>query len=102
MHSGSSNQFGSYLRSTWLSPRRVRFWLLVLLILYTLLGFFALPWAVKSIAVNTVQDDFDRELQIESVRTNPFTLTLRIDELVLNDTDDVEMLSWDRLWVNFA
>lgn len=86
----------------WLSPRRIRFWLLVLLALYALLGFFALPWAVKSMAVNTAQEDFDRELQIETVRTNPFTLTLRIEGLVLKDTDDQDLVTWDRLFVNFA
>ncbi|RUO34834.1 DUF748 domain-containing protein [Aliidiomarina soli] len=95
MHSG-------YLRTKWASPRRVRFWLLVLLILYTLLGFFAVPWAVHYFATNTAEQDFDRELQIESVRANPFTLTLRVDGLVLNDIDEQELISLERLSVNFA
>ncbi|RUO31869.1 hypothetical protein CWE12_02410 [Aliidiomarina sedimenti] len=95
MHSG-------YLRTKWASPRRIRFWLLVLLSLYTLLGFFAVPWAVHYVATNTAEQDFDRELQIEAVRANPFTLTLRVDGLVLNDIDEQELISLDRLSVNFA
>ena len=102
MQSSSSGQFGGYLRNKWLSPRRVRFWLLLLLILYTLIGFFLVPRVVERIAKNTVEEDFGRELHIESVRTNPFTLTLRIDELVLHDTDDHELISFDRLSVDFA
>lgn len=88
--------------TTWVSPRRIRFWLLVLVILYALLGFFALPWAIQHIAVSTAQEDFDRELQIETVRTNPFTLTLRVDGLILQDTDNQELISWERLFVDFA
>jgi hypothetical protein len=86
----------------WLSPRRIRFWLLVLLVLYTLIGFFAVPWAVKSMAVKTAKEDFNRDLNIENVYTNPFTLKLHIDGLVLEDTDDQELVSWERLAVDFA
>ena len=102
MQSSSPGQFGGYLRSKWLSPRRVRFWLLLILILYTLIGFFVLPRVVERIAKNTAEEDLGRELQIENVRTNPFTLTLRIDELVLHDTDDHELVSFERLAVDFA
>ncbi|RUO25566.1 hypothetical protein CWE09_02195 [Aliidiomarina minuta] len=102
MHSVSPGQFGAYLRTKWASPRRIRFWLLILLILYTLLGFFAVPWAVEYMAVNTVEEDFERKLQIEKVRANPYTLTLRVDGLVLKDIDDQELISWERLSVDLA
>lgn len=100
MHGSSLNQFGNYLRKKWVSPRRIRFWLLVLIILYTLLGFFALPWIIQYVAVNTAKDDFERELRIESVHTNPYTLALRINGVALNDKDGRQLLGWGNLFVN--
>ncbi|RUO66343.1 protein of unknown function [Pseudidiomarina planktonica] len=102
MHSSSLNQFGSYVRTKWASPRRIRFWLLVLVIVYTLLGFFGLPWIIQSVAQSTVKEDFGRELRIESVQTNPYTLTLRINGVELDDTDNRQLLSWDQLFVDLA
>ncbi|NMT64967.1 DUF748 domain-containing protein [Marinobacter orientalis] len=95
-------RFGGYLRTKWASPRRLRFWLLVLVVLYTLLGFFALPWIIQSVAVSTVQEDFGRELRIESVQTNPYMLTLRIDGVELDDTDNRQLLGWNRLFIDLA
>lgn len=102
MHSGSLHRFGSYVRTKWASPRRIRFWLLVLVIVYTLLGFFGLPWIIQYVAQNTAQEDFGRELRIESIQTNPYTLTLRINGLELDDTDNQQLLGWNELFVDLA
>ncbi|WP_072795390.1 DUF748 domain-containing protein [Marinobacter antarcticus] len=102
MYSGLLRRFGGGLRTGWASPRRVRFWLLVLIILYTLLGFFALPWIIQYLAVNSAEKDFGRELRIEVVQANPFTLTLQIDGVELDDTDNRQLLGWDRLFIDLA
>ncbi|KKO48361.1 membrane protein [Arsukibacterium sp. MJ3] len=102
MYSSSLRQFGGYLQTHWGSPRRIRFWLLALVIAYTLLGFLVLPWLVRYLAVNTVQEDFGRELRIASVQANPFTLTLRIDGVALDDIDNQQLLSWDRLFIDLG
>ncbi|MGX5915168.1 DUF748 domain-containing protein [Aliidiomarina sp. Khilg15.8] len=102
MHSGSLHDFGSYLRKKWASPRRVRFWLVVLVILYTLLGFLVLPQLIHYLAENTAKEDFGRELRIESVRTNPYTLTLDVQGVELDDIDDRKLIGWDRLFVDLA
>lgn len=102
MSSSSVNRFGTYLRTKWVSPRRIRFWLLVLVIVYTLVGFFALPWVIQSVAENTAKDELGRELRIESVQTNPYTLTVRINGVELKDTDDQPLLSWGHLFVDLA
>ncbi|WP_341939049.1 DUF748 domain-containing protein [Marinimicrobium sp. C2-29] len=102
MHSGSTRRFGGYLRTQWLSPRRIRFWILLLILLYTLLGFFAVPWIVQYLAVNTAEEEFGRELRIGAVHANPYTLRLRIVELSLDDTDDRELLRWQQLDINLA
>ncbi|MGM0450963.1 MAG: DUF748 domain-containing protein [Pseudomonadota bacterium] len=102
MHSSSLRRFGGYLRTRWASPRRIRFWVLVVAVAYTLLGFLALPWLIQYMAVSTVKEDFGRELRIESVHVNPYTLTLQIDGLTLEDTDDRQMLGWQRLFIDVA
>ncbi|MBP58712.1 MULTISPECIES: DUF748 domain-containing protein [Idiomarina] len=102
MHTGSLHRFGSYLKTRWASPRRIRFWLIVLVTLYTLLGFFALPLVIQYVAVNTAKEDFDRELRIESVQTNPYTLTLQINGLELDDVDKQQLLGWERLFIDLT
>jgi uncharacterized protein involved in outer membrane biogenesis len=74
----------------------------VLIILYTLLGFFAVPWIIQYLAVNSAEKDLGRELRIEAVQANPFTLTLQIDGVELDDTDSRQLLGWDRLFVDLA
>lgn len=102
MPSDSLRRFGGYLRTRWASPRRVRFWLLALVIAYTLLGFLIVPWLIQYLAVSTAKEDFGRELRIEAVHLNPYTLTLRIDGLALDDTDNRQLLGWQQLFVDLA
>ncbi|WP_218668158.1 DUF748 domain-containing protein [Vreelandella utahensis] len=102
MPSDSLRRFGGYLRTRWASPRRIRFWLLALVVAYTLLGFLALPWIIQYLAVSTVKEDYNRELRIEAVHTNPYTLTLQIDGLALDDTDNQQLLGWQRLFIDVA
>ncbi|MDV6317192.1 DUF748 domain-containing protein [Idiomarina sp. HP20-50] len=102
MQSSSFSRFCNYLKEKWASPRRIRFWLLALVVLYTLLGFFAVPWAIQYVAVNTAKEDFNRELSIKSVHANPYTLTLEINGLELNDIDKRKLLGWDKLFIDLA
>lgn len=95
-------RFTRNLRTGWLSPRRVRFWLVVVGVAYTLVGFFVLPWIIQNVAVDTVRDRSGHELQIDGVYTNPFTLMLRVDGLTLSDGDDFDLLSLNHLSANLS
>ncbi|MGM0787040.1 MAG: DUF748 domain-containing protein, partial [Thermodesulfobacteriota bacterium] len=55
-----------------------------------------------SFAVNTVADDLGRDLRIGSVHTNPFTLTLEVKDLALDDVDGQELIGFERLFVDLA
>ncbi len=92
----------SWLREYWLNLRRIRFWLVAVAILYTLVGFLVLPWIATGFAVNTVADDLGRDLRIGAVRTNPFTLTLEVEDLALDDVDGHELIGFERLFVDVA
>jgi hypothetical protein len=70
------------------------------IVAYTLLGFFFVPWLVNKIAVDTVRDQFDAELKIGKVAFNPYVLSLRLDALSFRDPDGAPFFSADQIYVN--
>ena len=92
----------SYLRSHWISVRRVRFWVLVLVALYTLAGFFAVPWVAGRIAVDSLREDFGRKLSVSVISFNPYTFNLEITDLALADPDGHQLVGFERLQMNFT
>jgi len=90
----------AHIRRYWLNLRRVRFWLLLVAALYVVGGFVVLPITIAHVAESTAEGDLDREFRVGSVRTNPFTLTLEIEDLALADIDGRRLLGFDRLFVD--
>lgn len=68
---------------------------------YTLAGFFLLPWLIVRSASGYVQENYDADLRFGEVAVNPFVLSLRIDELALDDPDGEPLLSISQVFVNF-
>jgi hypothetical protein len=93
--------FIEMIKSRWLSPRRKRFWAIVMILLYTLLGFFAAPLIIKNSVVGLFRDDLGRVAQIEKIEVNPYVLSLRVQGFNVSDTDDIELASFDEFFVNF-
>jgi hypothetical protein len=87
--------------SHWLHPRRKRFWVAALLLVYTLGGFFAVPLLVERLLTAAVRDNLHREASIERVRFNPYVLSLEISGFELMDSDGAQLIAFDRLFVNF-
>ncbi len=59
-------------------PKRVLVGLLVALVLYALLGFVLLPRIARGQVEKILAEQFDRPVQVESVRFNPFKLFLKV------------------------
>jgi uncharacterized protein involved in outer membrane biogenesis len=70
------------------------------IVAYTLLGFFLVPWLVQKIVVDTVHDRYDAELTIGKISFNPYVLSLRLDGLSFRDPDDALFFSADQIYVN--
>jgi hypothetical protein len=85
----------------WLNPRHTRFWLIALLLLYTLGGFFAVPALVKRLAVAAILDGAGREATIERVRFNPYVLSMEVEGFAVRDTDGARLAGFERLFANF-
>jgi len=92
----------AHLREYWLNVRRIRFWLVLLLLVYTLAGFLGLPWLLRTTAIESVREDLGRDLRIAEIRTNPYALNLRIEGLEFVDRDGALLARFDRLLVDFT
>ena len=79
------------IKTHWVNPRRKRFWVMVLILLYTLLGFFAAPRLIENKVIGLFHDDLGRVARIEKVEVNPLALSLRVQGFEVFDTDDVKL-----------
>ena len=97
----TSGSLGELIKTRWLNPRRKRFWAIVLVLLYTLLGFFAAPLIIKNSVVDLFRDDLGRVAQISKVEVNPYVLSLKVQGFQVSDKDDVMFAAFDEFFVNF-
>ena len=74
--------------------------LLVLVGVYALAGFWAVPHFGRSAAQNFVKTHYGRTLSLGEIRFNPFTLELDISDLSLPDADGKVLLSFGHLHVD--
>jgi hypothetical protein len=70
-------------------------------VFYTIFGYLILPLIIKTVAVSQLKKNLKRETVIESVRLNPYALSITIRGLNIKDLDSKPLLSWDEVYVNF-
>jgi hypothetical protein len=76
-------------------------WVAGLLAFYTVFGFLVLPLIVKMVAAKQLAKLLDREVTIETVRLNPYTLSATVRGLLIKDKDGERFVSWDEFHANF-
>ena len=70
-------------------------------VLYTVTGFFILPAVVRAVAVSQLRQLLQREVQIEAVRLNPYTLSATVRNLTVFEPDgDRRLAAFRELYVN--
>lgn len=89
------------VKTPWLNPRRKRFWGIIAVMLYTLLGFLIVPLIIKDSITGFIREDLGREAQIKVVQFNPYALSLRIHQFEMKDSDGVKLAAFDQFFVNF-
>ena len=83
------------------SVRKAAAAVLILLILYTVAGFFILPPVLKSVLKNKLSQQLHREVNIQRVEINPFTLSATVKGLNVKERNSAgTFLSFDNLHVN--
>jgi len=73
----------------------------LLLALYTLVGFLAIPLIAESILPDKLNQYLNRPAAVENISLNPYTLTLSIEELEIKEkAGEKTFVAFDRFFVN--
>jgi hypothetical protein len=70
-----------------LRPFHLAILALGLALLYTLVGFFLLPYLIKAYAIPAVAEKLERPVLVIEVELNPFALSLRLTGLEIREAD---------------
>ena len=73
----------------------------ILIVLYTVTGFFLLPYLIEHFLPESLSQRLDSEVSLQQVKINPFTLTLEAKEFQINEPSGRAMVGFERLYVNF-
>jgi uncharacterized protein involved in outer membrane biogenesis len=74
---------------------------LIVLLCYTLAGFFLVPYVVKAFVLPAVSERLHRSVLAEEVEVNPFTLSFRMTGFEIRERDQSAFMGFDELFVNF-
>ena len=83
-----------------LRPSRLAILALGLVLFYTLVGFFLIPYLIKAYAIPAVAEKLKRPVLVKDVELNPFTLSLWVTGFEIRETDQSALLGFDEFFVN--
>ncbi|MEX1312457.1 MAG: DUF748 domain-containing protein, partial [Candidatus Sulfomarinibacteraceae bacterium] len=89
--------------AAWLRSWRLVSWrsaVVAAVVLYALIGFFAVPWIVEDQIGKRSLEVLKRQATVERVRCNPFSLSLTLEGFSLPDRPGSVLLRFDRLYAN--
>ena len=81
--------------------RKVLIWLVSLMVVYTVVGFFVLPAIIKSQMVKQLPGITKRQAAVEEVKVNPYALSLTIRGVKLTETNGDVFASLGEFYGNF-
>ena len=71
-----------------------------LLVLYSIVGFFVLPWVAKTQIVKIVSQETNAKLQIEHISFNPFFFKFQLDNIQLSSVQNKPLVNFKKLFVD--
>ena len=75
--------------------------LVIFFVCFTLVGFFILPPILKSILTQKLSESLHREVTINQIKINPYTLSIVVKNLVIMEKGSSEtFVSFDELFLN--
>jgi uncharacterized protein involved in outer membrane biogenesis len=84
-------------------PRRkkILIGLVIFFVVFTLVGFFAIPPILKSVLVKKLSESLNREVTITQIKLNPYTLSLTVRGFQVKERGSSDtFVSFDELFVN--
>lgn len=82
--------------------KKIGLWALILVVVFGLLGFFAAPGLIKSLLIEQLSNALHRQVSIEKIDINPYTLSARITGLLVKDKAGKNVAGFDELFVNVS
>ena len=83
--------------------KKIIWWFLVFLVLFTLIGFFVLPPVLKLILVKKLSENLHRQVTIQKIKINPYTLTFDVKGFLVKERGSTEnFVSLEEIFVNFS
>ena len=74
---------------------------LALLCIYTLVGFFLVPYIIKDYVLPKFSEQLRRPVLAKEVEFNPFVLSLRLTEFEIQEPDSTPMIGFQEFFINF-
>ncbi|MFV0562168.1 DUF748 domain-containing protein [Malaciobacter mytili] len=75
--------------------------LISLVLLYSLIGFFIIPYFLKPQIIKIINENITKEVFIENLRLNPFTFEINIDEFEIKDKE-TSLIYFKNLYIDFS
>lgn len=82
--------------------RHILIILAALVFLYTLAGFFLVPWAGKKILISQLERSLGRPVGIESVVVHPYNLTAMIKGFYVKEKNQADFIGFQSLFVDLS
>jgi hypothetical protein len=81
--------------------KKIAIGVVIFFAVFTIVGFFVLPPILKSILAQKLSENLHREVTIEDINLNPYTLSVTVKKLMIKERDRSEpFVSFDELFVN--
>jgi uncharacterized protein involved in outer membrane biogenesis len=74
---------------------------ILLLLIYTLAGFFLVPHIIKAHVLPAVSDQLHRPVTAKEVEFNPFVLSLKMTEFEIQEQDATPIIGFQEFFINF-
>jgi len=84
-----------------LMPKKIIIGLVVVILVYTLSGFYLLPYVLRSVLTDKLSENLHRQVTIEDIDTNPYIISARVKGLVVKDPEGKDTFSsFEELYIN--
>ncbi len=82
--------------------KKIAIGVVIFFVVFTLVGFFVLPPIAKSILTKQLSQNLHREVTIERIKVNPYTLSISVRGLTIKDKGSPEtFVSFGEIFLNF-
>mgnify|MGYP003624481618 CR=1 FL=1 len=88
------------IKATLRRYRRLMIWVFSIIVLYTMMGFFLIPWLAEKQLVSILDQRLGIQASVQKIAFNPYTFELTVDDLQLNDANKQPLAGWSKLYVN--